>query len=333
MSHTKIIEAENLTKVYKGKVKAVDHISFYVEEGEIFGFLGPNGAGKTTTIKMLNTLASITEGRATVAGKDVSKDPAAVRDVIGVVPQELTADDELKGIENLLLSARLHHVPHGEAAKRAKDLLKLVDLENSAERRVKTYSGGMRRRLQLAIGLIHTPKILFLDEPTLGLDIQTRTSMWEYLSRLNKAEGITIFMTTHYLEEADSLCQRIAIIDHGTIKVSGSPSELKERLGGDILTMELNEGPDITDFLKSIPDVSDVSRKDQVYRVKLPKTERALPAIVDGVTRKGLQIKEISFTKPTLDQVFLEITGKSMRDEAAGESDSLWQNVMNERMR
>jgi ABC-2 type transport system ATP-binding protein len=330
---SKIIEAENLTKVYKGKVKAVDHISFYVNEGEIFGFLGPNGAGKTTTIKMLNTLASITEGRATVAGKDVSKDPAAVRDVIGVVPQELTADDELKGIENLLLSARLHHVPRSEAPKRAKELLRLVDLENSAERRVKTYSGGMRRRLQLAIGLIHTPKILFLDEPTLGLDIQTRTNMWEYLSKLNKEEGITIFMTTHYLEEADSLCKRIAIIDHGTIKVSGSPSELKERLGGDILTMELGEGPDITDFLKGIPDVSDVSRKDQVYRIKLPKTEKALPAIVDGVTRKGLQIKEISFTKPTLDQVFLEITGKSMRDESSGESDSVMQNIMNERMR
>jgi ABC-2 type transport system ATP-binding protein len=330
---TKIIEAENLTKVYKGKIKAVDDISFYVEEGEIFGFLGPNGAGKTTTIKMLNTLASITSGKAVVDGKDVSKQPAAVRDVIGVVPQELTADDELKGIENLLLSARLHHVSRGEAQKRAKDLLKLVDLENSAERRVKTYSGGMRRRLQLAIGLIHTPKILFLDEPTLGLDIQTRTKMWEYLSELNKEEGITIFMTTHYLEEADSLCRRIAIIDHGKIKLSGSPTELKERLGGDILTIELGEGPDVTDFLKGIPDVSDVSRKDHVYRIKLPKTERALPAIVDGVTRKGLQIKEISFTTPTLDQVFLEVTGKSMRDEDSGESDSVWQNVLNERMR
>jgi ABC-2 type transport system ATP-binding protein len=330
---TKIIEAEGLTKVYKGKVKAVDHISFFVEEGEIFGFLGPNGAGKTTTIKMLNTLASITEGKATVDGKDVSKYPAAVRDVIGVVPQELTADDELRGIENLLLSARLHHVPRGEAQTRAKDLLKLVDLENSAERRVKTYSGGMRRRLQLAIGLIHTPKILFLDEPTLGLDIQTRTNMWEYLSRLNKEEGITIFMTTHYLEEADSLCKRIAIIDHGIIKVSGSPSQLKEKLGGDILTIELSEGPDIAEFLKGIPDVSDVTRKGQVYRIKLPKTERALPAIVDGVTRKGLQIKEISFTKPTLDQVFLEITGKSMRDEDSGESDSVMQNIVNERMR
>src|SRR5579863_133785 len=297
---TNIIEADHLTKVYKGKVKAVDDISFHVEEGEIFGFLGPNGAGKSTTIKMLNTIASITSGSATVAGQDVSKHPAAVRDVIGVVPQELTADDELKGIENILLAARLHHVRGEEAKRRAHDLLALVDLEASAKRRVKTYSGGMRRRLQLAIGLIHTPKILFLDEPTLGLDIQTRTKMWEYLSKLNKEEGITIFMTTHYLEEADSLCRRIAIIDHGAIKLAGSPIELKERLGGDILTIELGEGPDITDFLKGIPDVSDVSRKDQVYRIKLPKTERALPAIVDGVTRKGIQIKEISFTKPTL---------------------------------
>jgi ABC-2 type transport system ATP-binding protein len=330
---TKIIEAEGLTKVYKGKIKAVDHISFSVDEGELFGFLGPNGAGKTTTIKMLNTIASITEGRATVAGHDVARSPGAVRDSIGVVPQELTADDELKGMENILLAARLHHVRGDEAKKRAAELLKLVDLDGSAERRVKTYSGGMRRRLQLAIGLIHTPKILFLDEPTLGLDIQTRTNMWEYLAKLNKEQGITIFMTTHYLEEADGLCNRIAIIDHGIIKASGSPAELKQRVGGDVLTIELTAGPDITDFLRALPDVSDVVKKDQAYRIKLPRTEKALPAIVEGVTKKGLEIKEISFTKPTLDEVFLEITGKSMRDEDADESESWIQNVNTERMR
>jgi ABC-2 type transport system ATP-binding protein len=330
---SKIIEAENLTKVYKGKVKAVDHISFYVNEGEIFGFLGPNGAGKTTTIKMLNTLASITEGRATVAGKDVSKDPAAVRDVIGVVPQELTADDELKGMENILLAARLHHVRGDEAKRRAEELLKLVDLAGSADRRVKTYSGGMRRRLQLAIGLIHTPRILFLDEPTLGLDIQTRTKMWEYMKELNKDKGLTIFMTTHYLEEADGLCNRIAIIDHGVIKASGTPADLKEKVGGDVLNIELSSGPDITDFLRSLPEVSDVVKSNQAYRIKLPRTEKALPAIVEGVTKKGLEIKEISFTKPTLDEVFLDITGKSMRDEDASESDSVIQNIMNEKMR
>ncbi len=328
-----IIEAEHLTKVYKGKVKAVDDISFSVEEGEIFGFLGPNGAGKSTTIKMLNTIASITSGKAVVAGHDVSRHPAKVRDVIGVVPQELTADDELKGVENILLAARLHHVRGAEAKKRAGELLKLVDLDGSAGRRVKTYSGGTRRRLQLAIGLIHTPKVLFLDEPTLGLDIQTRTKMWEYLGKLNKEQGLTIFMTTHYLEEADGLCDRIAIIDHGTIRAMGSPSQLKEKVGGDVLNIELATGPDITDFLKSIPDVSDVVKSDQAYRIKLPRAEKALPAIVEGVTRKGLEIKEISFTKPTLDEVFLEITGKSMRDEDAGESESWVQNVNTERMR
>jgi len=199
----KIIEAENLTKIYKKSVKAVDNISFSVEEGELFGFLGPNGAGKTTTIKMLTTLAAITSGKANVAGYDVGKNPAEVRKAIGVVPQELTADDELKGIETLTLSAKLHHVLNDTARKKANDLLKLLELEGAAERQVKTFSGGMRRRLQLAMGLIHNPKILFLDEPTLGLDVQTRQNMWAYIRQLNHDKGITVFMTTHYLEEAE----------------------------------------------------------------------------------------------------------------------------------
>jgi len=331
---TKIIEAENLTKVYKGKVKAVDHISFSVEEGEIFGFLGPNGAGKTTTIKMLNTLAEITEGRASVAGHDVSKEPGATRDSIGVVPQELTADDELNGEENLLLTARLHHVGHDAARQRTKELLKLVDLDQAAQRKVRTYSGGMRRRLQLAMGLVHMPRVLFLDEPTLGLDIQTRKKMWDYIGRLNRERGLTVFMTTHYLEEADSLCSRIAIIDQGTIKVMGSPAELKARVGGDILTLEVNNGAgDLTGFLSGLPDVSEVTKTDQTYRIKLPKAEKGLPAIVEGVVKKNIQIKEISFTKPTLNEVFLEVTGHSMRDEDASESDSFLQNVMMERAR
>jgi len=328
----KIIEAEHLTKIYKGNVTAVDDISFEVDEGEIFGFLGPNGAGKTTTIKMLDTLATITRGRASVAGYDVRKHPGAVRDSIGVVPQELTADEELKGVENLMLSAKLHHVRGEEAKKRGDELLKLVDLEGAAGRKVKTYSGGMRRRLQLAMGLIHTPKVLFLDEPTLGLDIQTRKNMWDYIQKLNRENKLTVFMTTHYLEEADSLCNRVAIIDHGTIKVSGSPSELKERLGGDILSIQVSEGPDLTEFFRTIPDVSAVTRVGEAYRIKLPRAERALPAILKGVTDKGLAIKEISFTKPTLDQVFLEITGKSMRDEDESARGPAWQNDTTERM-
>ena len=329
-----IIEAENLTKVYKGKVKAVDHISFHVEEGEVFGFLGPNGAGKTTTIKMLNTLASITEGRATVAGYDVAKDPGAVRESMGVVPQELTADDELTGFENMMLMARLHHMRGTKARDRIKDLLKLVDLDDAADRKVRTYSGGMRRRLQLVMGLLHEPKILFLDEPTLGLDIQTRSKMWDYIKGLNRDKGLTVFMTTHYLEEADNLCDRIAIIDKGTIKVSGTPAHLKEALGGDIVTIQLADGSeDLTDFFRGIEGVKDVTRADKVYRIMLPRTEKALPAIIAGVVQKNIEIKDLSFSKPTLDQVFLQVAGKSMRDEDASESDSAWDNIRMERAR
>jgi ABC-2 type transport system ATP-binding protein len=323
-----IIKAMDLTKVYGGKVKAVDHISFNVVEGEIFGFLGPNGAGKTTTIKMLNTLASITEGRATVAGHDVSKDPAAVRKSIGVVPQELTADDELNGTENMMLMARLHQVSRASAKSRIVELLRLVDLEEASGRKVKTYSGGMRRRLQLVMGLLHEPKILFLDEPTLGLDVQTRSRMWHYIKGLNRERGLTVFMTTHYLDEADSLCDRIAIIDHGTIRVSGTPAELKEAHGGDIITLTLTDDKeDLTTFLSSIEGVKGVARDGRVYKITLPKTEKALPAIVAGVVQKEVEIEEITFSKPTLDQVFLGVVGRSMRDEEGSAGDSAWENI------
>ncbi len=329
-----IISAEGLTKVYRGKVKAVDHITFRVAEGEIFGFLGPNGAGKTTTIKMLNTLASITEGQATVAGHDVAKSPGKVRDSIGVVPQELTADDELSGTENMLLMARLHHVKGEEVRSRTETLMRLVDLQDAAKRKVKTYSGGMRRRLQLVMGLLHEPKVLFLDEPTLGLDVQTRTRMWDYIKQLNKDRGLTVFMTTHYLDEADSLCDRIAIIDHGAIKVSGSPAELKAAHGGDVVTLRLSDDrEDMTSFFSGIEGVANVARSDGVYRIKLPKAERALPAIVSGVVQKQLEIQEISFSKPTLDQVFLDVVGRSMRDDESTESDSAWDNIRMDRAR
>ncbi|HUI87063.1 MAG TPA: ATP-binding cassette domain-containing protein [Nitrososphaerales archaeon] len=330
---TAIIEAKNLTKVYQSTTKAVDSISFAVEKGETFGFLGPNGAGKTTTIKMLTTLSTITAGRATVAGHDVSKDPSAVRRSIGIVPQELTADDELKGIENLRLTAKLHHVPDEEVRKKAPELLKLVDLEEAADRRVRSYSGGMRRRLQLAMGLIHTPEVLFLDEPTLGLDIQTRRTMWDYLKRLNQNEGLTVFMTTHYLEEADLLCDRVAIIDHGSIKAIDTPAHMKQALGGDVLTIGVNDGVDLSGFFSSIPDVHEVARSGHVYKMKLPKPENALPTIVEGITKRGLKVTEISFTKPSLDEVFLEVVGKTMRDEEEGGGESWIANVNRERMK
>jgi ABC-2 type transport system ATP-binding protein len=192
----------------------------------------------------------------------------------------------------------------------------------------------MRRRLQLVMGLLHEPKVLFLDEPTLGLDVQTRTKMWQYIKQLNKEKGLTVFMTTHYLDEADSLCDRIAIVDHGAIMVTGTPAELKEAHGGDIITLTIaDDKEDLTPFLSSIEGVSQVTRDGRVYRIRLPKTEKALPAIVAGVVQKEAEIEEISFSKPTLDQVFLDVVGKSMRDEETSESDSAWQNIRMERAR
>jgi len=328
----KIIEAENLTKIYKGTVKAVDNISFEVEEGELFGFLGPNGAGKTTTIKMLTTLASVTQGKASVAGHDVLKEAAEVRKAVGIVPQELTADDELKGIENLLLSAKLHHVPKESAKTRAAELMNLLELENAAQRQVRTCSGGMRRRLQLAMGLIHDPEILFLDEPTLGLDVQTRQKMWAYIRELNRERDITVFMTTHYLEEADFLCNRIAIIDNGVIRISGSPSDLKSKLGGTILNLQLEDGADISHQLRQIRDVEEVKREGGAYRIKLTRTEQALPEIIESITEKGFKISDIGLAKPTLDQVFLQITGNTMRDVGTN-GDSYGQRVLIERLK
>lgn len=320
-----IIEAENLTKIYNGKIKAVDHISFQVEQGEIFGFLGPNGAGKTTTIKMLTTLASVTDGSAKVGGFDVVHQQDEVRRSIGIVPQDLTVDDDLSGMENIMLQAKLYHVPTEIARERAKELLGLVELTDAADRQVSTYSGGMRKRLELIVGLIHEPKMLFLDEPTLGLDIQTRSVMWNYIRRLNKERGMTLFTTTHYLEEADSICDRIAIIDHGQIKVIGAPSELKQKLGGDLLEITVSDGVNVNliDFFRSIPGVKDVKKRDSTYRVKLPSAEAALPDIFEGIAKQGLKVKNIAFTKPTLDQVYIEVTGRSLRDAEEGAEDAI----------
>ncbi len=328
-----IVEAEDLTKVYNGNFTAVDHISFKVSEGEVFGFLGPNGAGKTTTIKMLTTLASITQGKASVAGYNVATEQDKVRQSIGLVPQDLTIDDDLKGIENLLLAAKLYHVPDAAAKSRASELLTLVDLKDAANRLVSTYSGGMRKRLELIVGLIHQPKMLFLDEPTLGLDIQTRTVMWDYIKRLNEENKMTLFVTTHYLEEADSLCHNVAIIDHGKIKVSGPPGELKQRLGGDVLEIVVNDGVDLSEFFYSVPGVKDVKKTDLAYRIKVPSAEEALPSIFEGISKKGLKITKISFDKPSLDQVFLEVTGRSLRDEESGAQDRVQRFIMRARSR
>jgi ABC-2 type transport system ATP-binding protein len=255
-----VITVEGLTKVYNGNFMAVDHINFSVKHGEIFGFLGPNGAGKTTTIGMLITVLKPTGGKATVLGGDIAKQSLAVRSSIGVVPQEYTADEDLTGYENILLCADLYGIPHSVSKKRALDLLQLVELTGFTDKRVQTYSGGMRRRLELACGLINRPKVLFLDEPTLGLDVQTRAATWNYVKMLKKEFGMTLFLTTHYLEEADALCDRIAIIDHGKIVVIGTPTALKDSLGGDIITLSIQKDTDITDLIGKIEHVKEVKK-------------------------------------------------------------------------
>jgi len=316
-----VISVEGLTKVYNKNLVAVDHISFDVKKGEIFGFLGPNGAGKTTTIKMLITVLRPTSGKATILGNDIAKQSMAVRTAIGVVPQEYTADEDLTGMENILLCADLYGIPRQVSKKRALELLDLVELTPFKDKRVQTYSGGMRRRLELACGLINRPKVLFLDEPTLGLDVQTRAATWNYVRMLKKEFGMTLFLTTHYLEEADALCDRIAIIDHGKIVVIGKPSELKDSLGGDIITLTIqNEQTDITDLIKSVEHVKTVTKENGGYIIKSSNGEVTAPQIIEVLRRHGYVVTKLSLSKPTLNEVYMQYTGRSMRDAESKES-------------
>jgi len=309
-----VIVAEGLTKVFNKSLVAVDHVNFSVKDGEIYGFLGPNGAGKTTTINMLITVLKPTEGKASVLGFDIVKQANMVRKVIGVVPQEYTADEDLTGYENIILCADLYGIPREVSKKRALELLELVELTNFKDKRVETYSGGMRRRLELACGLINRPKVLFLDEPTLGLDVQTRTATWNYIRRLKREYGMTLFMTTHYLEEADALCDRISIIDHGKIIVTGTPSELKEGLGGDIITISVKENADVSEIIRGVENVKEVKNEDGAYRIKAEAGEVTAPLIIEALRKKGYTVTKLSLTEPTLNEVYLEYTGKAMRD-------------------
>jgi ABC-2 type transport system ATP-binding protein len=317
-----ILKAEDLTKVFNGGLVAVDHINFNVKKGEIFGFLGPNGAGKTTTINMLITVLKPTEGHAFILGSDIAKQNTAVRNAIGVVPQEYTADEDLTGLENILLCADLYGIPRAISKNRANELLQLVELTAFKDKRVQTYSGGMRRRLELACGLINRPKLLFLDEPTLGLDVQTRAATWNYVRTLKKEFGMTLFMTTHYLEEADALCDRIAIIDHGKIVVVGSPEELKASLGGDIITLSIQKDVDITDLVKKIEHVKEVKKENGSYMIKSESGEITAPLIIEALRKAGHVVTKLSLTKPTLNEVYLQYTGRSMRDAAEESKDS-----------
>jgi ABC-2 type transport system ATP-binding protein len=311
-----VIKVEGLTKIFNGDLVAVDHVSFSVKSGEVFGFLGPNGAGKTTTIKMLTTVLKPTEGKAFVFGNDIVKQNSSVKNTIGVLPQEYTADEDLTGYQNIMLCAALYGVPKNIAKKRAIELLNLVELASFKDKEVQTYSGGMRRRLELACSLINNPKLLFLDEPTLGLDVQTRAATWKYLKTLKREFGMTLFLTTHYLEEADSLCDRIAIIDHGKIVTSGTPNDLKNGLGGDIVMLSIqDETTDISGIIERVPRVKEVKRQDGTYRIKVEDGEETAPEIIDAVRAEGHKVARLSLAKPTLDEVYMEFTGKSLREE------------------
>jgi ABC-2 type transport system ATP-binding protein len=313
-----VLRIEGLTKSFDGKTNVVDGVSFTVMQGEIFGFLGPNGAGKSTTINMLTTILRPTAGDATVCGHDLIKEQTAVRRDIGVVPQESTADEDLSGIENVMLCADFYGINRAVSKPRAMELLQLVELAKEARRKVSTYSGGMKRRLELASGLINRPKLLFLDEPTLGLDVQTRAAVWDYIRRLKEEFHMTLFMTTHYLDEADNLCDRIALIDHGKILTIGSPSQLKESLGGDIIEVQVQDGAvDLSKTLGRIANVVDVRRTNSDYRIKTLLGEETAPAVMEALRLGGAKVTKISIAKPSLDQVYLEYTGRSIREEHA----------------
>jgi ABC-2 type transport system ATP-binding protein len=304
----KMIEAKELTKFY-GKFLAVDHISLEVNEGEIFGFLGPNGAGKTTTIKMLNTLTRISEGRAFINGYDVSKYKNQVRRSIGLVPQDLTLDRDMTGRDNLRIQAKLYDIPEEYSRKKQDELLRLVDLYDVAGREVAKYSWGMQKRLELIMGLIHTPKVLFLDEPTLGLDAQSRALIWEYIRKLNHDFSVTVFLTTHYLEEADELCDRIAIIDEGKLRAEGSPSQLKDSLGEEMVELQLAKPCTelrLETILEPLAGVIKVSSEGTFCRVQTKGAEALMPKLAIALNNEGIEIKRMNVRKVNLNQVFIK---------------------------
>ena len=324
------IEAESLRKVF-GSVVALDGVSFAVEEGEVFGLLGPNGAGKTTTINILTTLIRPTSGSARVWGYDVRTETSKVRSVIGLVPQDLTVDDELTGIENLKLMAALYHVPKDVAERRIEEVLELVDLREAARRRVETYSGGMRKRLELAAALVHRPRVLFLDEPTLGLDVQTRAHIWDYIRRLVREEQLTVLMTTHYMEEADANCDRIAVIDRGRIMAIGTPRELKARHGSDVIELEVQgDGVDPQPLVRGVGGVTDVRVSGNRVTVRVVRGEEALPELMRRLLSNGLSVRRIEMRRPTLDEVFIALTGRSIREEQ-GSGEEVFRQSMNVR--
>ncbi len=317
-----IIETHDLRRSFKSRgkgeaVEAVRGVDLEVGAGTIFGFLGPNGAGKTTTLRMLATLLRPTSGTATVAGADLATQPGLVRERIGYVPQGGSTDPAETGRGELVLQARLYGMGKTDAERRAREVLAVLDLEAAADRKLATWSGGMRRRLDIGLGIIHRPAALFLDEPTTGLDPQARAGMWDEIRRLRDG-GTTVFLTTHYLEEADALADRLAIIDLGRIVAEGTADELKRQVAGDVITLGVNGATErVLETVRAQSFVREASGEDGVVRLYVERGETAVPQILRLLDGAGLEASSIALHRPSLDDVFLRQTGRSLRDEAA----------------
>ena len=322
---SEIIDVKNLVLTYADGTKAVQDISFSVQEGEFFGFLGPNGAGKSTTIKILTTLLRKTSGSVTIAGFDLEKDQAEIRKLIGVQSQDTSVDPDLTGRENMILQGNLQQMSGRELDERVNHLLEVVGLKEAADKRASRYSGGMKKRLDLATILVHKPKVLFLDEPTTGLDPQSIAAVWDYLDELNKDEGITIFLTTQYLEEADRLCERLCIVDGGKIVAQGSPSELKQEIAADALSITVRDASGRYDdkvkksaeeILASLPDIVDTASSDDGLTLYVKNGGLFVPELVRAFDKSSIKLLSINLSSPSLDDVFLKHTGKRIRTEA-----------------
>lgn len=313
------IEVEHLTKKF-GDLVAVNDISFRVEDGEIFGLLGPNGAGKTTLIRMMTTLTPPTSGTARIGGHDIRTDADGVRTALGVIPQALTSDPELTAEENMLIHAKLYGVPSSVRDKLIHDLLESVDLLKFRQALVRTFSGGMRRRLEIARGLVHSPKILFLDEPTTGLDPVSRTNVWEMIRHLREKASLTILLTTHYMDEADKLCERIAIVDHGKLAALDTPTKLKDSVPGtDTVEVEFSSTPEgWLQELGKLAHAAGVTQRDGVVHIASNDGPSTVAALMDLARARNVTVQKVTVQSTTLDDVFLHFTGRELRDEAHG---------------